>query len=321
MNKINNHLVSIAIATYNGEKYLVEQLESIYNQTYKNIEVVVSDDNSKDSTPLILENYSKKFGLIYNLNESNIGIIQNFEKAIRQCSGRYIILCDQDDIWMPSKIEILVQSIGEYSLIYSDGYIIKEGFLQQQKISHLKWMYPFGIDSCHHNFLKYITFNSFILGCSLMFKRELLITALPFFDNYRNHDWWLVFCAENDCGIKYINKPLFYYRIHNENFSIKPKLSLRNKLLSSYSHDRLTARKLLHNKQVEIYNFLSVQNFYNDPDRYYFLNKINNAYENKSSVTHRFSYLFFLIRYAKYIFPKNNIFAKVIKIIIRFIEF
>jgi len=120
------YLISFALATYNGSKYLKEQLDSFYNQTYKNFEVIVVDDVSTDDTVKILEQYKRKYGLIYFVNSTNLGVTKNFEKAISMCSGEYIALADQDDIWLPKKLEILHKNIGDSSLIYSNACIINE---------------------------------------------------------------------------------------------------------------------------------------------------------------------------------------------------
>src|SRR5688572_32515873 len=98
-------LVSIAIATYNGEKFLRQQLDSIYAQSYPNIEVVVSDDRSTDATAGVLEEYRRRHGLAYGVNETRLGYPRNFERAASMCRGAYIAFADQDDIFLPHKIE------------------------------------------------------------------------------------------------------------------------------------------------------------------------------------------------------------------------
>ena len=97
--------ISIAMATFNGEKYLREQLDSIYSQTLLPYEIVAADDCSTDRTTEILEEYRIKKGLKYLVNEHNIGVVKNFEKAISLCQGDYVALSDQDDIWFPEKLE------------------------------------------------------------------------------------------------------------------------------------------------------------------------------------------------------------------------
>ena len=105
--------VSIAMTTYNGEKYLREQLDSIYRQTKKPVEVIVCDDNSIDGTVSILDEYKNSQGLKYFINKPGLGVNANFYKAISLCSSDYIALSDQDDIWLPNKIETSFKKITE----------------------------------------------------------------------------------------------------------------------------------------------------------------------------------------------------------------
>ena len=147
--------VSIAMATYNGGNFLVEQLESIYSQTYKNFEVIVVDDASKDHTISILEEYKDKYNLKYFVNEKNLGVTKTFEKAILYCKGEYIVLSDQDDIWKKNKLEILLKKIGTSSLIYSNAEIIDENGLSKGKTAK-ECYHLFSTDSYNKNFYKYI---------------------------------------------------------------------------------------------------------------------------------------------------------------------
>ena len=122
-------MISIAMATYNGDKYIKEQIDSILNQTIQDFEIVICDDCSTDGTVRILHEYAKndKRFHIYQ-NEDNLGFKKNFEKAITLCQGEYIALSDQDDIWMPNHLELLknaikgkVLSCGNADLIDKDG--------------------------------------------------------------------------------------------------------------------------------------------------------------------------------------------------------
>ena len=103
--------VSIAIATYNGERFLREQLDSLYAQTRKPDEVVVCDDASTDYTLNILEEYHQHYGLRYYKNQKSLGVNANFFQVISYCQGDYICICDQDDIWMNKKVETLLKAI------------------------------------------------------------------------------------------------------------------------------------------------------------------------------------------------------------------
>lgn len=210
-------LVSIAMATYNGEEFLREQLESIYNQTYKNLEIIVTDDCSKDGTAEILEEYKQKYGLKYYINEQNSGFVKNFEKVISLCSADYIALCDQDDIWLPNKIEILMKEINNYSmicsdltLIDSDGNVVLPSFRDNNNYSHKKM----------DNNKLLLSFKCFALGCCTLFKKELLNNSLPFPDYVVSHDWWLALHAYRLNGIKYLDDNLVLYRMHNNSISM-----------------------------------------------------------------------------------------------------
>jgi glycosyltransferase involved in cell wall biosynthesis len=110
-------MISIAMATYNGENYIREQIDSILNQTYQEFELIICDDCSTDSTWTILQEYEKKDHRINcQLNEKNIGFVKNFEKAIRLSQGEYIAFSDQDDIWTSDHLEILLATIGKNQL-------------------------------------------------------------------------------------------------------------------------------------------------------------------------------------------------------------
>lgn len=257
-----NPLVSIALATYNGQKFLEEQLDSIYNQTYKNIEVVVCDDKSDDLTVDILKKYQKLYGLTYSINEVRLGVAKNFEKIVFYCKGKYILLSDQDDIWFPEKIERLLYNIGTASMIYSDGLIFHgDKSLSKEKLSNCTFIRLFGMDSSNEDFLKFAVLNSFILGCSVMFDRIILKNAIPFYESNYNHDWWLVLCAQNENGVKYLNEVLFSYRIHDNNYSFREKNSIEKegkrknrmykKLLSFNSPEKLYER---YKKKLVIYH-------------------------------------------------------------------
>ncbi|EKE02087.1 MAG: glycosyl transferase, group 2 family protein [uncultured bacterium] len=207
-------LVSIAMATYNGESYLREQLDSIFNQTYKNIEVVVTDDCSTDNTIAILDEYSQKYNLKYYINERNLGFIKNFERVLPLCNGNYIALSDQDDIWLPEKLEILMSQIRDYTLVCSDatlintkGSIINESFRDYSNLN-TNTAKPF----------RTLVFSNYVTGCTCLFKKELLNNAIPVPDDVLFHDWWFGVVASTINGIKYIDKPLILYRQHSKNF-------------------------------------------------------------------------------------------------------
>ncbi|MGN0728895.1 glycosyltransferase [Treponema sp.] len=119
--------VSIALATYNGEKYLREQLNSILSQSIQDFELIACDDCSTDSTLQILNEYVEKdIRIKVFANEKNLGFKKNFEKAILLCSGDYIALSDQDDIWTEKHLQVLLENIGKNDLVGANAFLCDE---------------------------------------------------------------------------------------------------------------------------------------------------------------------------------------------------
>jgi glycosyltransferase involved in cell wall biosynthesis len=301
-----NKLISIAMATYNGAKYLEEQLDSIYTQTYKEFEVIVIDDLSTDATVLILEKYKQKFGLKYFVNDVNMGVTKNFEKAILKCNGEYIALVDQDDIWLQNKLEVLYENIGNSSLIYSNAGIINGNGEIQNKTT--RDIYPlYGVDSQTPDIYNYIVLNSFILGCSTMFKRELLSTLVPIYQSTRNHDWWLTMCAHNTKGIKYIDEVLFYYRHHSNNYSRQGKeYSFFQKIFEFYSDQRIISRRNKITEQCMIIDYLLTQDCYITEYNKDFLKDMKLFCYSFLHKKIHFKAFLISIKYKTYIFPGKD---------------
>ncbi len=176
-------------------------------QTYTNIEIIISDDCSKDGTKTILEQYKHdlRFHIIYQTE--NLGAIQNFEFATRKATGQYLAFCDQDDIWLPEKIEKLFKAIGDHWLVYSDSILIDEGGQSLQKnLSQLRKMYS-GADS------RGFVFSNVVWGHTMLVNRELLPFVLPI-PAVVPHDIWFALKATLYTGIMYVDEPLTLYRQH-----------------------------------------------------------------------------------------------------------
>lgn len=208
-----NALVSIPLATYNGERFLRQQLDSIYDQTWDNFEVIAADDCSSDGTVEILEEYHQRHGLVYSVNGCNLGFVRNFEQLLGRCSGDFIALADQDDIWLPNKVTKLVEAIGDASLVYSDAVLIdaigKElpGSLLYEASVRLHDGKPFKLLVC----------NTCVTGCTVLFRQSLLAMALPIPSYELYHDWWLAVSASRMSGIRRLDECLILYRQHEAN--------------------------------------------------------------------------------------------------------
>lgn len=202
-------LVSIAICTYNGDRFLKKQLDSLLNQDYPNIEIIAVDDCSNDDTREILKEYSQKDKRLKSYqNEKNLGYARNFEKAIKLCTGDLIALADQDDIWESNKIRVLMDSIGDGILVYHDSDFIDEQdkrigdntMASRFKMYHGESALPFLLSNC-------------ISGHAALFKKELIEFILPFNDA-KYHDWWIAYVAFNVGKVKFLDEVLVHYRQH-----------------------------------------------------------------------------------------------------------
>lgn len=207
-------LVSVPIFTYNGAKFLTQQIESIYAQTYKNIEVIACDDGSSDDTVEILKKYHSSHGLKYYLHKENVGVNKNVSKALSMCKGDFIAPSDQDDIWKPEKIQTLIDNIQDNVLIYSLSTPIDEENKPLDNFSILKENYVQG-----NNNLAFL-FSNCVSGHTIMFKSELLplLSEIP---QSIYPDWWIAFVASSYGKIAFIDKSLVYYRRHSAQLTKK----------------------------------------------------------------------------------------------------
>lgn len=204
-------LISIVMATYNGEKYLREQVDSLLLQSYPSLEFIFVDDASTDGTLAILRDYAARDSRIQLIENSiNQGYRKTFEKGILKAKGEFIALSDQDDYWLPSKITELANSIGDYSLIYSDSALVDDsGKFIGKKMSDIKRQIAYSSPLMY-------TFGAWAPGHSMLFRKDLLHFALPVVD-YVAHDYLIGFAATCAGGITYLPKSLVHYRQHATN--------------------------------------------------------------------------------------------------------
>ncbi len=201
------------MCTYNGAACLQEQLDSLVNQTYKNLEMVIVDDVSSDNSFEIIKEYQQKDSRIrIYQNEKNPGYNKNFEKAIGLANGNYIAPCDQDDIWEPGKIEIMMNSWPANSLfIYSlSGSFYNDDFKSRKPAPRT---YYADIDNIHS-----LVFNSPVHGHASMFKKELLNYCIPFPADIF-YDWWMSMHAASIGVIGCVPQTLTWHRVHEKNGS------------------------------------------------------------------------------------------------------
>ena len=196
------------MCTYNGARFLREQLDSLLAQTYSPIEIVITDDGSTDETAEIIASYTSKHANIsFYRNETNLGFVKNFEKAISLCSGEYIALADQDDIWKPRKIERFIEEIGEHLLIYSDAELIDADALSLGRFL-IRPEKKLVKGSCGLAFL----FDNCVSGNTLLFRKTLASRILPIPQGVAFHDVWIAFAASSLGMITYTDEAMTLYR-------------------------------------------------------------------------------------------------------------
>ena len=218
--------ISVALCTFNGEKFIREQLESILNQSFKVDEIVVSDDASTDKTVNIIKEYQQKQPGLINLiiNENTLGTIQNFENVLTATSGDLIFLSDQDDIWISTKVSETIKYFKKNpncKLLFSDAEIINSkgdklntslwerwGF---NKILQLSW------NKNENAFKSLLENDNKITGATICFhfslKEKILPIKIPL--GYW-HDAWIGLNAAALNGLCFTDKKLIYYRFHDE---------------------------------------------------------------------------------------------------------
>lgn len=232
-------MISIAMATYNGEKYLREQLDSILSQTITDWELIVCDDCSKDTTVGILKSYQEQDDRIkIFVNEKNLGFKKNFEKAIGLCSGDYIALADQDDIWHENHLEVLLGLIGEVSLSCGNARLMtSDSVVTEKKLNEVDNLLFIPIEK--EKLLYRIVFISDpFQGASMLIRKEFLSKILPIPDGVLYHDAWIAACACMENGIAYTFDPITDYRQHENNVTVAArrleKRSIVRKIKNGY---------------------------------------------------------------------------------------
>lgn len=211
MRNPTNTSVAVVVATYNGATYLLAQLESIALQTHKPAQIIIVDDASSDDTVRIANNFAIEHpNVLVVQNETRLGYIKNFEKGMLLATASYVALSDQDDIWVPHKLETLLANIDGQMLAYSDSELIDaEGQLLNQKMSTIK------NQLAYHTPIMY-AIGAWAPGHAMLFKKELIEKATPF-PTLVTHDFWLGFVATCYGTVVYVNEPLVHYRQHAQN--------------------------------------------------------------------------------------------------------
>lgn len=238
-------MISIALATYNGEKYLREQLDSILSQTIQDFEIVICDDYSTDSTWDILQEYIIEDNRIkIYQNAENVGFKKNFEKAISLCKGEYIALSDQDDIWTKGHLEHLISIIGDKAIACGNAALINRlGGDIGITLSELE-----RLEYCPENDLRkayrILFFGNPFQGASMLIRKNFFEKALPIPDGVKYHDAWFACMACFYGGLNFSEKVVTFYRQHDNNASYHEEWSFLSSFIRFQSASKLMSDRL-----------------------------------------------------------------------------
>lgn len=226
--------IDVLMATYNGEKYLKEQIESILNQTYKNIQLIISDDCSTDGTREILKQYEQNDKIKIFYQEKNLGYIKNFEFLLKNVENELYMLSDQDDVWKEEKIEKSVEKLktenldlvfGDLEVVDENLNTIYESFNEYMKLDRKIKKY---IGDYRLQYL----YNC-ITGCTILSKKKYLDKIMPIPSNSKHmlHDYWIGLMISLDGKIGYMDEKYIKYRQHGNNQIGTDKISHKFKKL------------------------------------------------------------------------------------------
>lgn len=285
-------MISVALCTYNGEKYIEQQLDTLIHQTLPPDEIIICDDQSRDRTVDIIRNTLRDWHGSWKLicNQQNLGYKKNFQKAISLCSGDIIFLCDQDDVWDYDKIAIMMPFFEDLDviLVFHDADIVNERLetIRSSFLNELK----FDRSSFQRGDYSCLFIGNFIQGAACGFRKKLFDQSIPFPDT-AFHDEWLALNAALLGKIIVVPRLLLKYRQRGDNALGGPKnLSLIKKIkdwlyrFQNKKNDYLAYQE----HQIELWNYLAKKypttsiGASNPRDFFKFLSKRRRGILNKS---------------------------------------
>lgn len=226
--------VGIALATYNGESFLNEMLNSIEKQTYSNFMIHICDDGSSDKTLEIIRRHNLflKNKIQIHLTSGGNGAMRNFRRTLSYCTEEFIALCDQDDYWVSDKLEKMLKKVeGKDSnipiLVFSDLQIV-DGSLNQIHASFFRSSSKSSLSKKPQDFFV----NNHIPGCAMLFNSSAKKCFEPIPDNVKMHDWWIAYMVSFFGEIVYLDESLIKYRQHSNNTIGAPGFYRHSILLS-----------------------------------------------------------------------------------------
>ena len=292
--------ISVALCTYNGAKYIRQQLDSILNQSYQVEEIVIVDDSSTDNTVEILREYEHKTNKIkLFVNEQNIGYLNNFTLAISKTTCDYVALSDQDDVWATNHIEVLFSnidnraiSVGGAEIIDASGNSLGATF---GELRHNLFIPDGDVPKAYKIIYDYNPYR----GADMLINRKWVEHYLPIPDGVGYHDTYFSACAVLSSGLVVVKDIVSYYRIHEQQIS---KQLLKGVTLL----DELKRRRhhiCFYNK-ILIIQVIEERSELMSPQALAFIDEFNNIQELDKKRCNRIKILRMLFSHYKYIIPR-----------------
>ncbi|MEE0133391.1 MAG: glycosyltransferase family 2 protein [Treponema sp.] len=308
-------LISVAMTTYNGEKYLREQIDSILNQTYQNLEIVICDDCSTDGTFGILEEYGRRDSRIkLRRNERNLGFIKNFEQAVSLCTGDFIALSDQDDIWEPWKLEESVKNIEGYDLLCTNSLLVDEdgeslGYTLKDSLE------CHSIPNDQEMLFKHLCFHNFVQGATILAPASFLKSVAPVPEKFMGiglHDYWYALNAINGNGIVYLDVCSLRYRQHGRQVTVNTKRPhFSQQLVTTLSSDE-QANHICWCDKHSVLQDVVLHSFALPPEKSRFIEDTKKYFEHMKDKDW-FTFCFF-VKYHDAMYLDKNFFRKTLRI-------
>lgn len=248
-------LVDILLATYNGEKYIAQQIYSLLAQTHKNWSLYVADDGSTDNTVAIIMSIMSDDDRLHIIDfEKPVkSAAKNFWRLLPYSEAGFTIFCDQDDVWLDCKLELLLQKSEEWTNKDTPNIVFCDTYIYSQKESRIvsDTLYPY----LYLSFEDFIFHNGGYQGASTLFNKIMREKLIEYTPSFYIHDEILALTAHSFGEVFYLKKPLMLYRIHENNVIGVKKNSLISKLKTIIKNESYIVLPESKKSKIKFYNF------------------------------------------------------------------
>lgn len=259
--------IAILLSTYNGEKYLEQQINSILNQDYANWKLFIRDDGSKDSTKEIIKQYCRNYDNIYFIEDDcNRGAALSFLYLLNLIESDYYMFCDQDDIWFNNKVTILFNELKNNLdnnekpvLVFSDAQVVNQNL---EIIANSFWKYNKFTPDLILRHKSYITVFNCAPGCTMIFNKVVKKYLNDIDETILMHDWYLMIKVLKYGVVSYVNQALMLYRQHENNVVGASEVSFFNQVLKITRIKKYLSSQIKTFKFVNRYTGISIFQYY-----------------------------------------------------------